>query len=151
MSIGVDIVRFVFDDILTDELKRYLLTQEGIKGINILVNHFISEIDIKFEQKITPKIIKGYIYLFQKNEFPVMLEFDKGTKDNYKQLKYVIDDMCCEYCYKGLIEDLFDNDYIISVKSNFDFYKPAFNIELFIRYSEDYNEKELIQYIKDRL
>ena len=144
-------MKIIFDDILGNDLKDYLSTQKGIEDIDLHVQDFISEVNIKFNKDITPKIIVQYINLYQNNKFPSIIEFNKEININYKSLKYVIDDMCCEYCYKGLIEDLFDNDYIISVKSNFDFYKPAFNIELFIRYSEDYNEKELIQYIKDRL
>ena len=89
--------------------------------------------------------------MFQKNEVPIMLEFDKGTKKHFNILKYMINDICCEYCYKGLIQDLFDNEFIISVKSNFDFNKPAFNIEFFIEYSFDYDESKLIQYIKEKL
>ena len=58
--------------------------------------------------------------------------------------------MCCEYCYMGLVMDLFENDKIKSVKSNFDFNKPAFNIEFLIEYNENYSEQELIKYIKEK-
>lgn len=86
-----------------------------------------------------------YIELFQKNKYSILFEFDKGTIGDCRLLKYTIDDMCCEYCYKGLIMDLFENEKIKSVKSNFDFNKPAFDIEFLIEYSEDYSEQELIQ------
>ena len=57
--------------------------------------------------------------------------------------------MCCEYCYKGLVQDLYNNKYIKSVKSNFDFNKPAYNINFEIEYDKMYGEEELIDYIKD--
>jgi len=76
-------------------------------------------------------------------------EFDKEEKNESKVLKYTIDDMCCEYCYKGLVMDLFENEKIKSVKSNFDFNKPAFNIDFIIEYDKNYNEKDVIKYIKE--
>lgn len=143
-------MKIILDDFVNDELKKYLMTQDGIKNIDLIAKNCISEINIKFDKRITPKIIKKYMYLFQKNEIPIMLEFDKCTKENYKVLKYIVNDMCCEYCYKSLVEDLFDNEFIISVKSNFDFHKPAFNIEFLIKYSNNYDENKLIQYIKEK-
>ena len=50
----------------------------------------------------------------------------------------------------GLVMDLFENDKIKSVESNFDFDKPAFNIEFTIEYDEDYKEEDLIEYIKEK-
>lgn len=144
-------MRILFDAILNDEIKNYLLIYDGIEKIDLIIKDFRSEINIKFNDKITPKIIKRYIYLFQNTDIPIMLEFDKCINKNCKLLKYVVDDMCCEYCYKNLIQELFDNEFIISAKSNFDFNKPAFNVELFIEYSDHYNENELVQYIKEKI
>lgn len=89
----------------------------------------------------------NYIYLYQKNDFPIILEFNKEINQKTTEIKYKIEDLCCEYCYKGLVQDLFDNDSIISVKSNFDFYKPVKNIEFVIEYEDNYDEKKLISYI----
>ena len=46
--------------------------------------------------------------------------------------------------------DLFENHRIKSVKSNYDFKKPAFNIEFTIEYDEKYKEEDLIKYIKEK-
>ena len=62
-------------------------------------------------------------------------------------LKYAVGDMCCEYCYKGLIEELFMNDNVKSVKSNFDF-NNMYNVELVIEYNKDYSESDLVEFIK---
>lgn len=59
--------------------------------------------------------------------------------------------MCCEYCYKGLVQELFENELINSVKSNFDFSKPAFNIKFSIEYDKNYSEDELKKYIEERI
>ena len=34
-------------------------------------------------------------------------------------MKYLINDLCCEYCYKGAIDDLFEIEGIEMVKGNF--------------------------------
>ena len=59
--------------------------------------------------------------------------------------------MCCENCYKCIVKDLFENNSIKSVKSNFEFNKPVFNIEFIIEYNQNCEEKELIEYIKSKL
>ena len=40
--------------------------------------------------------------------------FNHGVNVKTNKLKYNVDDMCCEYCFKGLIEALFENEYINS-------------------------------------
>ena len=58
--------------------------------------------------------------------------------------------MCCEFCYMGLIMDLFLNKKINAVKSNFDNNNPTFNVEFIIEYCEDYSEEDLIRYINEK-
>lgn len=141
-------MKLILDDLIDIELKEYLLMQEGITNVEFNKKDFLTILDIKYNNKTNPNIIMKYIELFQNNKYSILFEFDKGTTDNYKILKYTIDDMCCEYCYRSLVMNLFENEKIKSVKSNFDYYKPAFNIEFIIEYDEKYNEKELIDYIK---
>ena len=143
-------MRIVIDDLITDELKTYLLSQDGIDEVNIFRKDFLGTVDVKYNEKITPCIIMKHIELFQKNKFPIVFAFNKGQYQDIKELKYTIDDMCCEYCYKGLVKDLFDNEYINAVKSNFKYDEPAFNIEFIIEYDNSYSEDDLIKYIKDK-
>lgn len=44
-------MKLIFDDSFNIELKKYLLTQEGIKEVAINEKNFISEITIKFNEK----------------------------------------------------------------------------------------------------
>lgn len=143
-------MKLILDDIVNEELKKYLLMQDGIDDVAFDNENFLAKLNIEYNKKTTPEIIMKYIELFQKNKYSILFEFDKGTIGDFRLLKYTIDDMCCEYCYKGLVMDLFENEKIKSVKSNFDFNKPAFDIEFLIEYSEDYSEQELIQYIKEK-
>ena len=143
-------MKLILDDFINEELKEYLLMQDGVDSVVIDNENFLTILNIKYNKKSPPEIIMKYIELFQKNKYSILFEFDKGIIGDFKVLKYTIDDMCCEYCYKGLIMDLFENKKIKSVKSNFDFNKPAFDIELIIEYAKEYNEEKLIKYIKDK-
>ena len=67
-----------------------------------------------------PKIRKMEITLFLNIvKIPSLLSFDKYPK--FETCNYTItrDDLCCEYCYKGAIEDLFEIEGIETVKGNF--------------------------------
>lgn len=138
------------DGIVNPELRDFLLIQEGITNVEINYDDYFVKLNIKLNEKTNPNIVMKYIELFEKSKYSNLVEFNKEYEGKIKTLKYIIDDMCCEYCYMGLVMDLFENDKIKSVKSNFDFNKPAFNVEFLIEYSEDYNEQELIEYIRNK-
>lgn len=138
------------DGTINPELKDFLLSQEGIINVEINYDDYFIKLNIKFNKKTNPNIVMKYIELFEKHKYSNLVEFNKEYEGKIKTLKYIIDDMCCEYCYMGLVMDLFENDKIKSVKSNFDFNKPAFNIEFLIEYNENYSEQELIKYIKEK-
>ena len=143
-------MKLVSDDFINKEIKEYLLTQEGIIDVELNENHNLTTLDIKYNENITPNIILKYIELFQNRQYSILFEFDKNTKGNFNILEYVIDDMCCDYCYRRLVTDLFENEHIKSVKSNFNYQRPAFNIKFIIEYDNDYTEEELIKYIKEK-
>ena len=97
-----------------------------------------------------PETTMKKILQFRNDEYSILLEFDKGLNRELKTLKYIVDDICCEYCYKGLVLDLFDNKNVQSVKSNFDSNKDSLSVEFTIKYANDYEEEKLKEYIKDR-
>ena len=138
------------DGIINPEIKDFLLSQEGITNVEIDYDDYFIKLDIKFNEKTNPNIVMKYIELFEKYKYSNLVEFNKEYQGKTKILKYIVDDMCCEYCYMGLVMDLFENDKIKSVKSNFDFKMPAFNIEFTIEYDEGYKKEELIKYIKEK-
>ena len=138
------------DGIVNPELRDFLLIQEGITNVEINYDDYFVKLNIKLNEKTNPNIVMKYIELFEESKYSNLVEFNKEYEGKIKTLKYIIDDMCCEYCYMGLVMDLFENDKIKSVKSNFDFNKPACNVEFLIEYSEDYNEQELIEYIRNK-
>lgn len=145
-------MELTLNDYISDELKDYLLMQNGIIDVVItrINDKYLTKLNIKYNNKTTPEIIMKFIELFQNNKYSILFDFDKGTIGNYKKLQYTIGDMCCHYCYEGLVMDLFENNKIKSVKSNFEFKMPALNIEFIIEYSEDFSEQELIEYINEK-
>ena len=143
--------KIFLDNIFDSEIKEYLLSQNGIENVKIINKEFISEIDITNNKELTPIMILKYIELYQNEQIPMMIGFNKSVNFTIKEMKYIVDDICCEYCYKGLVTELFKNEKIKSVASNFDYHKPAFNIEFLIEYNENYDEQYLIKYINDKL
>ena len=138
------------DGTINPELKDFLLSQEGITNVEINYDDYFIKLNVIFNEKTNSNIVMKYIELFEKHKYSNLVEFNKEYEGKIKILKYIIDDMCCEYCYMGLVMDLFENDKIKSVKSNFDFKMPAFNIEFTIEYDEKYKEEDLIKYIKEK-
>ena len=138
------------DAIVHPELKDFLLTQENIIEVDINYDEDLIKLNIEYNKKINPSIIMKYIELFEDYKFSYLVEFDKKYKSKSKTLKYTIDDICCEFCYMGLVMDLFLNENVNAVRSNFNCHNPAFNVELIIEYCENYSEKELIEYIKEK-
>lgn len=103
-----------------NELKEYLVSLNGILSVEIRNNEQLN-IYLKYNSSlITPKIIKMEILLFLDIvKIPSILSFNKYPK--FKTLNYTIirDDLCCEYCFKGAIDDLFEIEGIEKVESNF--------------------------------
>ena len=144
-------MKLYLDDIFDLEIKEYLLKQNGIENVLITNRNFISEIDITCNEEVTSAIIAKYIQLYLNIKFSFLLEFDKKVNYGIKKLTYVIDDMCCEYCYKALVTELFINENIKSFRSNFDITKPLINIKMEIEFNEELDEQEIINYINEKL
>lgn len=143
-------MKLILDDYINEELIEYLLTQTGIIDIKVNKKNNLTELDIKYNEKTTPNIIMKYIELFQNKKYSILFEFDKETIGNYKILEYTIDDMCCDYCYRGLVMDLYENKKVKAVKSNYNHTMPAYDIRFIIEYDEKYTKEELIEYIKEK-
>ena len=103
------------------ELNEYLASLKGISEVTIQ-NENQLEIDIKYDPNlITSKIIKLEILLFLDIlKIPSILAFDKHPSTETSEYKIIKKDLCCEYCFKGAIDDLFEIEGIEKVESNFD-------------------------------
>ena len=145
-------MKIILDYFFDEGLKEYLSSQTGIVEVKVINNKdSLSEFYIATTDEITPMMVLKYVELYQNEQMPVMMGFDKSMSEKTKDLKYVVDDLCCEYCYKWFVTKLFENNNIKSVTSNFDFNIPVTNIEFYITYSEECEEREIINYIKENL
>lgn len=102
------------------ELENYLLTYKGI--IKVEIDDIRNEIHIVYDNNLIDfKTIKTKILLFLKSlNIPSFIAFDKHSKNKLIKYDIVIKDLCCEYCLKGMIQDLFDTDGIEKVYCNYD-------------------------------
>ena len=139
----------VLDDIVSDELGDYLLSQEGIKKVEISKEKIGNKIYVEYDTSISPIIIMNYIALFEEYECSELLEFDKGLQCKIKKIKYTIESICCEYCYKSFVMELFKNKYIHAFKSNFDFDRFT-SIIIEVEYT-NYSEDEIVEIIKKNI
>lgn len=144
-------MKVILDDFVNKELIEYLETQEGILEVKLNEIDTYIEVDVKHNEKTTPSIIMKHIDLFLESTFPSILEFDKGLNIKTKHLHYDAGDMCCEYCYKSFVKEIFEDNKIISFKSNYDIFKPAIDIKFEIEYDEKYSEEEVINFIKENI
>lgn len=102
------------------ELKEYLMSLKGILDVEIKNDEQL-DIYLKYDSSlITSKIIKMEITLFLNiTKIPSLLSFNKHPKFETSNYTITRDDLCCEYCYKGAIDDLFEIEGIEMVKGNF--------------------------------
>jgi len=104
----------------SDELKEYLMSLNGVLDVVIKSKEQL-EIYIKYNSNlITQKIIKFEILLFLDIlKVPSILAFDKHSIVKISEYKIIRNNICCEYCLKGAIDDLFEIEGVEKVESNF--------------------------------
>lgn len=145
----LDIGRVDAIELIQYGIEEYLSKQEGIISLRIENIKDKKRFYIEYDSKLTnSQIIYKYITIFNKNKELFLEGFDKGIITGVSTCNYVVEDMCCEYCYRGFVGDLFKNDNINSVFSEFE--EPnAFNVEFNIGYT--CTKEELLLIIKDIL
>lgn len=130
----------IIDGLGHKELKQYLMSLNGISDV-IIKNQEQLEIYIKYNPNmITPKIIKTEILLFLDIlKIPSIIAFDKHSTIKTSEYEIIRSSVCCEYCFKGAIDDLFEIDGIEKVESNFNQknYDEGNNIIINIKYNSD--------------
>ena len=103
------------------ELVKYLMSLKGILKVHI-ENDDLLEIYIKYNPNLIPlKTIKLEILLFLDIlNIPSIVAFDKHSNNKISNYQIVRNSICCEYCFKGAIEELLEINGIEKVESNFD-------------------------------
>ena len=111
--------------IKSGELDKYLEELNGIKEVTIGYNEeiFAPIFTITYDRKIiSPQLIfleiEAYLNL---HKYPCLVSFDKYYDG--ESVKYEIKtNICCEFCLKIAIEDLFEIDGIVKADSNYEKY-----------------------------
>ena len=115
------------------ELKDYLLS---LKGVNVVSINDEEDLVIDFEydeKEISPKILRYEVLAFMEVSYPSLVSFNLHEA-NTKKYKIVVKDVCCEYCFMDMIDELFATKGIISANSDYDVIKYHYNVNLYIEY-----------------
>lgn len=136
----MDELTIVIDSWGHKELKEYLMSLNGISCVSIKEEDQL-EIYIKYNSNlINSKIIKFEILVFLNiSKVPSILAFDKHPKIKTTDYSINRNKLCCEYCFKGAIDYLYDIEGIEKCDSNFNeddlFEKYDNNIIINIKYN----------------
>lgn len=140
---------FDFCDWIGIDLKEYLLTQKGIKEVTI--NTEENYVTIKYDSKQTSNDIIKYEILFcvDSLRIPSIVAFDKHE---IKVKKYTLNikDICCEFCFKGIIEELLTIPGINSAFSDFN-YNDMFDVKIEITYQSEIISTEEIRKLEKKM
>lgn len=102
-----------------EKLQSYLLSLTGVLEVSI-DDMKETEIYIKYNSLTMPKIIKMEIELFlELLKVPSTIGLDKHSQDKLSIYTICRKNVCCEYCLKGAIDDLFNVQGTEKVDCNF--------------------------------
>lgn len=142
---------FDMDTWLTEELEQYLLSLTGIIEAKVSDEE---KIYIKYNSKIISiKILKLEILAFiSKLKIPSLISFYKHPKDKTLNAYIIINDICCEYCYKAMIQELLLINGIESAHSEYTHeYNSHEPVKISITYNNKMITKEKIKEIEIKL
>ncbi len=111
-----------------DELKKYLLSLEGISDVEIRNGKYLK---LKFNYNpdvISAKTIKAEVYLFLKILMPCLISFTKKENEDDEAYTFTINNPCCEYCVRSNVEDLIEIKGITKAKVHYNKNKSLIDI-----------------------
>lgn len=113
-----------------NEIKSYLLDLNGVDEVLISKD----EITVIYnDEGIDVYMLKTEIELFLEiDKTPSIIGFNKYNITDNKYDIY-INDLCCEYCLKGFVEELLMIDGIVEAYTDFDYVNKK-NVKIMIKY-----------------
>lgn len=107
-------------DYFNEEFIKYINLLDGVNGVEINLDD--EEIYIQYDKSVIGiGILKMELLLFLSLlNVPFIDGFDKHSKMVLYEYLLVIKDLCCEYCIRGMIDELLMIDGIDKVNHNFD-------------------------------
>lgn len=143
-------LKIEYSDFLDKELNEYLSSLNGVlfSKVDMEKNEIYVEYDLTI---ISIKILKMEIILYLNlNNTPSIISFDKHYEKGVKEDVIIIEDLCCEYCLKGMIEDLLDCDAIKSAYTDFN-YIDKNNVNIYITFDDNALKSDELNKLKNKL
>ena len=111
----------------------YLPSLKGVILVKIDKNN--SNIYVEYDSNVISLKVLKYEILYCLNllKTPSIIGFDKHSRCMIYKEKIVIKDLCCEYCLKGMIEDLLEIKGITSAYTDFDYINKK-DVNIYITY-----------------
>lgn len=130
LTLGIE-----YSDFLNKEVINYLNSINGINHCEIDSKN--NKIYVEYDSSIISiKVLKIEILLYlDLTKTPSIISFDKhNDAKSIRKHTIIIKDLCCEYCLKGMIEDLLEIEGIESAHTDFDYINKS-DINIFITYN----------------
>ena len=130
-----------------EDLTDYLKSLKGINLIKIDKNNL--DIHVEYDSNIISLKVLKYEILYCLNllKNPSIIAFNKHFSSAVSKKTIIIKDLCCEYCLKGMIEDLLEINGINSAHTNFDFITKK-DVNIYVTYDEEKISLEKINEIE---
>lgn len=140
-------LKLEYANFLEEDFIEYLTSLKGINLVKINRNNF--DIYIEYDNTVIPLKALKYEILYYLNllKVPSIIGFDKHSICAVSKKRIIIKDLCCEYCLKGMIEDLLEIEGITSAYTDFD-YINQYNVNIFITYDKDLVTNEKLEEIE---
>ena len=142
LTLKLDCSVFYWKDLII-----YLPSLKGVILVKIDKNN--SNIYVEYDSNVISLKVLKYEILYCLNllKTPSIIGFDKHSTCMISK-KIVIKDLCCEYCLKGMIEELLEINGIESVWTDFN-YINKYDVNIYVTYNEDKISLEKINEIEE--
>lgn len=143
-------LKIEYSDFLDKKLNEYLSSLNGVLFSKVDMGK--NEIYVEYDSTIISiKVLKMEIILYLNlNNTPSIISFDKHYEKGIKEDIIIIEDLCCEYCLKGMIDDLLGYDAIKSAYTDFN-YIDKNNVNIYITYDDKALKSDELNKLKNKL
>ena len=135
---------------IDEEFELYMKDFNGVEDAKY--DRDTLDVYIKYDEaKISLNHIKLEVFLFLGvNTIPSLLAFDKHSKNKLDIATITIKDLCCEYCLKGMVEELLFVDGIEKLETDFDYINKQ-DVNFNISYDQNIITEEKIRELEKKM
>ena len=128
------------------DIKEYISSLNGVLEVKVYAEK--NEIYIKYDSTVIGiSVLKNEVLLYLNSlRIPSICGFDKHSQNKTKKRYMSIDDLCCEYCLKGKMEELLLINGIEKAYADLDIPLNKESFPIYIEYDENIiSEKDIIE------